>query len=527
MSRSLRASVACSASAVALLAILVLGAGVAGAHHGSPAPPQLVPKPASLTTTGSSFALSRRTVIVAPGQARSVGSYLAGILRPSTGYALPVVPWWPGKDRIRLDLTRGGDREAYRLDVSSHGVKLRAGTPEGLFRGVQTLRQLLPPQIESTSRQQGPFTAPGVHISDRPRFPWRGAMVDVARHFFTVQEIERYIDELSLYKVNVLHLHLSDDQGWRIVIDSWPRLATYGGSLEVGGTPGGYYTKQDYKEIVRYAAAHYITLIPEIDSPGHTNAALASYAELNCDGVAPPLYTGIDVGFSSLCVNKDITYKFLDDVVGEIAAMTPGPYFDIGGDEAHSTPPADYQTFLAKIQQIVHKHGKAMSGWADISAAPLRSDSVAQYWNPASGSDPGTETATNAVKQGVKLVMSPASKAYLDMKYTPETPLGLHWAGYVEVQDSYSWDPVTFVNGISESDVLGVEGPVWSETLQDIHDIEFMAFPRIAGLAEIGWSPRQGRSWDEYKTRLAAQGPRWNVMGINYYRSPQVPWPAG
>jgi len=517
-----------------MVATLVLGTGVESARHDpgpAAAPPRVIPAPASLTTRPhESFALTPRTRIVArDGAATSVAGFLAGVLRPSTGYAVPVTHGGDDRGAITLDLERssGLGSEGYRLDVGRDGVRLRAATPEGLFRGVQTIRQLLPGAIESSTVQPGPWTMPGVRIADAPRFPWRGAMVDVSRHFFTVAEIERYIDEISLYKVNMLHLHLSDDQGWRIVIDSWPRLAPYGGSLEVGGTPGGYYTKADYAEIVRYAAAHFITVVPEIDGPGHVNAALASYAELNCDGVAPPLYTGIDVGFSSLCVNNDVTYRFLDDVVREIAALTPGPYFDIGGDEAHSTTPADYQTYLARVQAIVHKYGKRMSGWADISAAPLRGDSVAQYWNPASGSDPGTGTATNAAKQGVKLVFSPASKAYLDMKYTPDTPLGLHWAGYVEVQDSYSWDPVTFVDGIRESDVLGVEAPVWSETLLNIHDIEFMAFPRLPGIAEIGWSPRTGRSWDEYKVRLAAQGPRWDAMGVNFYRSPQVPWPSG
>ena len=167
-------------------------------------------------------------------------------------------------------------------------------------------------------------------------------MLDVSRHFFTVDQVKRYIDQLALYKINKLHLHLSDDQGWRIAIDSWPRLATYGGSTQVGGGQGGYYTKADYKEIVRYAASRHLEVVPEIDMPGHTNAALASYAELNCDGVAPPLYTGTEVGFSSLCVGKDVTYDFVDDVIRELAAITPGRYLHIGGDEAHSTSHEDY-----------------------------------------------------------------------------------------------------------------------------------------------------------------------------------------
>ncbi|WP_228984746.1 family 20 glycosylhydrolase, partial [Streptomyces sp. DH12] len=183
-------------------------------------------------------------------------------------------------------------------------------------------------------------------------------MLDVSRHFFSVDEVKRYIDRIALYKINKLHLHLSDDQGWRIAVDSWPRLAAYGGSTEVGGGPGGHYTKDDYREIVRYAASRYLEVVPEIDMPGHTNAALASYAELNCDGVAPPLYTGTEVGFSSLCVGKEITYDFVEDVVREIAALTPGRYLHIGGDEAHSTPHEEYVAFMERVQPVVARYGK-------------------------------------------------------------------------------------------------------------------------------------------------------------------------
>jgi hexosaminidase len=508
------------------LALIVLGAAPAQAAE------KVIPKPVSIERSGNaSFDLTSDTRIVAERgsrQAAGVANYLAGILRRSTGYSLPV-----GSERssgrgpaisLELDRSHRRDDEAYRLRVSRDEVRLEAGTGEGLFRAVQTLRQLLPAKVESASIQPGPWSVAGVRVADRPRFTWRGAHLDVSRHFFSVDEVKRYIDLISQYKVNVLHLHLSDDQGWRIVIDSWPRLATVGGSTEVGGGPGGYYTKQDYREIVRYAGARYLTVVPEIDTPGHTNAALASYAELNCDGVAPPLYTGIDVGFSSLCVNKEITYRFLDDVVRELAELTPGRYLHLGGDEAHETTEADYLRFLERLEPIVARHGKRMIGWEEIVQAPLRRGTLAQHWSPATGSEPGTELARRAVAQGVKLVMSPASHAYLDMKYDPSTPLGLSWAGFVEARDSYEWDPASLVDGVGEGDVEGVESALWSETLEDIDDIEFMAFPRLPGLAEIGWSPRQGRGWDEYRLRLAAQGPRWEAQDVNFYRSPQVPW---
>lgn len=517
----------------ALLAGIALPAIVGGLgmiEGAQAAEPRVIPAPASLEAReGRPFVLARDTRIVVrerSRQATAVGNFLAGILRRSTGYQLPVVSRAQGP-RISLELIerRRLGREGYELDADRHQVRLRARTAEGLFRGVQTLRQLLPGRVESAAAQPGPWTIPAVEIEDEPRFGWRGAMLDVSRHFFSVAEVKRYIDLIAMYKVNTLHLHLSDDQGWRIAIDSWPRLTSVGGSLEVGGTPGGFYTKDDYREILRYAGERYITIVPEIDTPGHTNAALASYADLNCDGVAPPLYTGTKVGFSSLCIDKEITYRFLDDVVGEIAELTPGPYLHLGGDEAQSTSEEDYLQFMERAEAIVHAHGKRLMGWGEIAQSPLRRDSVAQHWSTAVGSAKGTELARAAVAQGVKLVMSPAHRVYLDMKYTRETPLGLTWAGLVEVRDAYEWDPATLVDGVGEDDVLGVEAPLWSETITNGADIEFMAFPRLPGAAEIGWSPATGRSWDEYRTRLAAQAERWQALDVSFYRSPQVPWP--
>ncbi len=485
----------------------------------------IIPQPVLTIAGDGIFSLSADTgIYVEPGTAEliGIGQYLADKLNSATGYAIQVsaTSGAPGSNNIYLT-TVGGDpalgQEGYELTITEKMVTLVAYEPAGLFRGLQTIRQLLPPSIESSSVQPGPWVMTTGTIRDYPRWGWRGAMLDVARHFFTVDEVKRYIDVLAYYKLNRFHLHLSDDQGWRLMINSWPNLATYGGSLEVGGGPGGYFTQDEYAEIVAYAQQRYIVIVPEIDMPGHTNAALASYPELNCDGIAPPLYTGTEVGFSSLCVDKDVTYDFLEDVIGEIAALTPGPYFHIGGDEASATSPAEYVRFIERVQSIVQSHGKQTIGWEEISSAQLLPTTIAQHWH--------SDLARRAVQQGARVIMSPASRAYVDMKYTPSTPLGLSWAGFIEVRDAYTWDPATQVNGVGEHDVLGLEAPLWSETLQNIADIEFMAFPRMAGYAEIGWSPLEGRSWDEYRLRLAAHGPRLEAMGVNFYRSPQVPWP--
>ncbi|MDN3359492.1 beta-N-acetylhexosaminidase [Actinomadura sp. DC4] len=523
-----RRVLAAAAVAAALVAVPGVPASAGPLHTPRPvAPPRLVPAPASLRTLpGVSFTLTRHTRIVARPGSGTAGSYLAGILRRSTGYPLPLTASGGSRDVISLGLSGREKGEGYRLDVTRASVRLEAGSAAGLFRGVQTLRQLLPPAVESPTVRPGPWTMPGVAVQDSPRFAWRGTMLDVSRHFFTVKQVERYIDLAALYKINTLHLHLSDDQGWRIAINGWPRLAAYGGSTAVGGGKGGYYTQADYKAIVRYAADRYMNVVPEIDGPSHTNAALASYAKLNCDDKAPPLYTGTEVGFSSWCIAKPVTYELLNDVLGQLAEMTPGPYLHIGGDEAHSTTPADYATFIGKLGPIVAKHGKKMVGWNEIGAGKIAPGSVAQYWNTATGSEDGTQTARDAVAQGAKVVMSPANRAYLDMKYDESTPLGQDWAGLIEVRDSYEWDPAALVDGVAEKDVLGVEAPLWSETLVTNDDIDYMAFPRLPSIAEIGWTPQSQRTWSDFRVRLAAQGPRWSVMPVHYYRSPQVPWPT-
>ena len=321
--------------------------------------------------------------------------------------------------------------------MTPSAVKLVAEEPAGLFYGVQTIRQLL-----GVGKR-----LPAVRIRDRPRFGWRGSMLDVARHFRPVKDVKRFIDLIALYKLNRLHLHLSDDQGWRIAITKWPRLATHGGQTEVGGGRGGYYTQRQYSDLVEYAAARYVEIVPEIDMPGHVHAALSSYPKLACDGKPTPLYTGIDVGFSSLCVDKPVTYDFVSDVIGELARLTPGAFIHIGGDEAAATKPADYVKFVRRVQQIVDSYGKRMIGWEEIGRARLDRSTVLQHWNP-----PGRSTFTpQAAARGSKVIMSPAEHAYLDMKYDASSPIGLQWAGYTSVRDAYAWEPTREVAGVGAS----------------------------------------------------------------------------
>jgi hexosaminidase len=486
----------------------------------------IIPVPVSVTPSSGAFGIRPDTRICAePDSAGilAVGRYFVDKLKPATGYDLGIAAVvTPAANTILLTMNNADKslgKEGYLLTVTSDRVVLSANTAAGLFYGVQTILQMLPAKIFSASVQQGPWNLAAGTIRDMPRFAWRGAMLDVARSFFTVENVKHFIDLMALYKLNSFHFHLTDDQGWRIEIKSWPRLATQGSDNSVTGCNKGFYTQQQYSDIVKYAQARFITVIPEIDMPGHINAALSCYGELNPDNIAKAPYSGIDVGFSSLAIDKEITYKFADDVIRELCAITPGPYFHIGADEAKATPDADYVRFVERARSIIESHGKRMIGWGEVAKIKQAEGVVAQHWKYDT-----VELAKMAVDKGAKLIMSPANKAYLDMKYVSSTALGQDWAGIVEVKDSYGWDPADLVSGVTESSILGVEAPLWSETLRSMNDVEYMALPRLAGIAEIGWSSREGRNWDEYRLRLASHGRRWTAMGVNFYKSPQVRW---
>jgi hexosaminidase len=417
-----------------------------------------------------------------------------------------------GNVSIRVELTGSPaihSTEEYELVISPESIRLIAPETTGLFHAARSLVLMLPPT------PAGSVDLPAVHLKDWPRFAWRGFMLDVARHFFTVADVKRVIDMISLFKINRLHLHLADDQGWRIEIPSWPELTRIGSRSAVDGDPGGYYTRADITEIVNYAHSRQVLVIPEIDLPGHTNAALASYPELNSDGKARELYTGIEVGFSSLDPHLEVTYRFIDDVVREIAEISPDPWFHIGGDEAAATNPADYPDFIRRVAEIVRSHGKELIGWEEIGKADLGPGTCIQTWR--------TEDIT-IPPAGSKLILSPANRIYVDMKYNEHFPLGLFWAGYVEVKDAYDWDPAEVMAGVSETDILGVEAALWTETIRRMEEIETMIFPRLTAVAEIGWSARANRDWQDYRKRLGRLGKWLDARGIHYYHSPQIDW---
>ncbi|WP_066371257.1 family 20 glycosylhydrolase [Herbidospora mongoliensis] len=485
------------------LVMLVVACG-SGAQEEEPQL-SLVPLPASVTRLQNGFTLKAGDTVTSAEP--SVAAQLIHGIEADTGLELKL----GAKGRIRLDLDAPqAGTEGYELTVDADGARISAATPEGLFRGAQTFRQLARvPAI------------PGVRVSDRPRFAWRGAMLDVARHFRPVADVKRFVDLMAAYKLNVLHLHLTDDQGWRIAIPGWPGLTGIGAATEVGGGPGGFYTAADYREIVRYAQERFVRVVPEVDVPGHTNAALASHPELNCDGVAPEPYTGIKVGFSALCPGKAETARFLNDVLKELAALTPGHHLHIGGDEVEKLSEREYAQIVELAAQAVTANGKEVVGWQEAGATVLPAGSLVQYWQ----TNGGPEDVERAVAQGAKVIMSPASRVYLDMKYDDATRVGQTWAGTTEIDDAYDWDPATLIDGIGEDRIEGVEMALWTETVVTMDDLEHLTFPRLPAIAEVAWTPQSERSFDAFAARLAPMATVWDRWGVDYHRSARITWP--
>jgi len=405
--------------------------------------------------------------------------------------------------------------EAYVININTQLITITGGSEAGVFRGIQTLKQLLP--LPENNKQVAFNT--GV-IKDAPRFEHRGFMLDVARHFYTVAEVKQVIDYLAEYKYNVFHFHLTDDQGWRIDIPSWPKLTEVGSNSAVGkeSCKNCFYSLDEYQEIVQYADERFITLIPEIDVPGHVKAALASYPdELYCDGDKPDWpYTGIKVRISSLCFSNPKIYDFFEDVVSEVAKRTTGQYIHVGGDETPKwVKHQDYAEFMLKASDIIKKHGKTMMGWTNDlgSVAGLPTDVIGQDWSTKKHC---CENTLNMAKNGSKIVMSPANKTYLDLKYDKDAPIGLHWAGYNSIENSYNWDPELMIDGLNANNIIGVEAALWGETIKSMADAQYMIFPRLLSLSEVAWSPQEQRSWSGFSERLTQQLDTFEQQGINY-----------
>lgn len=485
----------------------------------------IIPKPSKIIATNSAFGLDKNTIIYTSQTTegfKEVGDFLSEKISELTTLKVPVNETeLETVERIifinQTDSTDLKTKESYQLYITKDSIIINSKTAEGAFRGVQTLRQIIPLKSNDTITTHPMWLIPTGKIIDSPTFEYRGAMLDVARHFFSVTDVKKYIDLLAYYKINTLHLHLSDDQGWRIEIKSWPNLTIASGNTEVGDGKGGFYTQEDYKNIVAYAAKHHMVIVPEIDMPGHTNAASVAYPILNGNGKTPKRYTGTHVGFSTFDANKDTVYAFVDDVVREISELSPGPYFHIGGDESHVTKKRDYVKFVSTVEKIVQKHGKQMIGWDEITQASIGTTSIAQHWSAEAN-------AIRAAKNGLKVIMSPAKKAYLDMQYDSLSEYGLHWAAYIPADTAYKWSPAAYIPELPLESILGIEAPLWSETITNMAELEYLAFPRIIGYAELGWTADENRNWEDYKKRLLNHVPYLERMNVNFYKSKLIDW---
>ncbi|SEJ81532.1 hexosaminidase [Arthrobacter sp. yr096] len=498
----------------------------------------LIPRPSHVALVdGPAFTLAPAARIAAGDAAAPVAEQLAALLRRGTGFDLPIVEdARPGDISLALVDTFDGGPEAYALGVTEDGVGLTASTGAGLFNGVQTLRQLFPAAIEGTGTP-GTWVIPAVDIADAPRFAYRGLMLDVARNFFTVEEVKEQIDVMTQFKLNALHLHLTDDQSWRIEIhqpEDNPSGLPYGKLTEIGGQGAievptavpargrhGFYTQQDFLDIQAYAATKNVLVIPEIDLPGHVNAALAAIPQLNPDGQAKPMSTTSEVGWSTLTADLPATYEFVREVLGQLAAITVGPYLHIGGDEAHVTGHDDYVTMVQQFVRIGAETGKAVVGWNEFAAVELPEGAVIQYWH-----GDFAPVVKQSEQAGSQVIMSPAANTYLDQKYAPDSPVGLEWVegGPFTWSEYYNWDPAQ--GGLEDHQILGIEGALWSETIRDNHQAQWLLYPRAVSLAEVAWSGPEVRNTGDFRRRLGALGERLAKQGVVFQEAPDVEWSA-
>ena len=498
----------------------------------------LIPKPRTYQQTEGYFTLGPDAQIAVIAEDESVkaemmdtGEYIAEVFRASTGYDLSVIEQTTagsGDITLRLDQDGGYAEEGYSINTTSSRVIIEAGTSAGIFYGVQTLRQMFPSEIESeTLVNDVTWNVPCSSLSDEPEYGLRSMMLDVTRHFFTVDQVKRQLDMLSQYKINTLHMHLSDDQGWRLEIkgemygESLDKLRTIGAqtSCNTNGIRAGQYTQEEFKEIVAYANERHIQIIPEFDMPSHAWAALVSLSFLNSteDGRPPANgydntrpYEGWDVGFNSLECRNEKTYEFIDEVFRQVSEISPSKYIHIGGDEAHVTSHDDYVYFMNRVTEIAKKYGKTPIGWQNYDTAVENPEgTVTQFWS----------TGNAKFEEGINYVVSPADHAYMDMKYDSDCPYGLEWATHNPVDDSYNWDPTDYG---SKDQIVGVETCLFTETIATDEALDYMIYPRVLGHAEIGWTAKEDRSWDEYKTRLATHDERLELQGIGYKRDAMI-----
>lgn len=499
----------------------------------------LIPLPITFDVSEGHFTLKQEASIYVQGDESEttdelfgIGEYLALKLRPSTGYKLPVIKGTSvenGNISIVMNSNHHHlEEEGYEILTTKEAVIINVYQPAGAFRAIQTLRQLLPDWIEKqTIVNNISWDIPCSIVKDKPEYSYRGIMLDVSRHFFTVEQVKRQIDLAAQYKINKVHMHLSDDQGWRLEIkgemygEDLSKLKTIGASTSssINGVQAGQYTQEEFKEIVQYASKRYIEIIPEFDMPSHSWAALVSLNFLNSTEDGKPYanhydntkpYTGVDVGFSTFECRNEKTYEFIDEVFKQVSAISPSPYLHIGGDEAHVTSDEDYKYFCNRVTQIAQKYGKTAIGWQRYDeVVEDKENTLTQFWS----------TGNEKLRPGINYIVSPADRAYMDMIYDKNSKFGLSWAGPNPIDDSYTWDPTDYG---PKDQIIGIEAALWTETIPSSYGLDYMIYPRLLGHAEIGWTSNEMRDWNEYKTRLKAHGQRLTYQNVEYRKDKMI-----
>ncbi|MDO1530092.1 family 20 glycosylhydrolase [Fulvimonas sp. R45] len=505
--------------------VLLLGLGLASGACAAGAQLALVPQPRHLVVGTGHFVLESRDAVAAPGDARAqeIARFLRDAVRAQTGIALP--PARGGKARIvlRIDPSIAGGDEAYRLDVAPARVLIAAPSDRGLFWGVQTLRQLLP--VERSAQVE----IPAVRIEDAPAYAWRGVMLDVSRHFYPVSFVEKQLDLLSYYKINTFHWHLTDDQGWRIQIRRYPKLTSIGAwRTEADGTRyGGYYTQAQIREVVDYARKRNITVIPEIEMPGHSVAAIAAYPELSCSGKPVPVATTWGVFSDIDCVGKPATFTFLENVLDEVLPLFPSPYVHIGGDETPKVAWHDCAScqalmhqlglkdedglqsyFIKRIQTYLEGKGKTLVGWDEILEGGADTHAVIEAWR-------GADEQAKALANGNRVVV--AGPFYIDRaldSLTVQDVFRTDIANDSQPGDAKA-DAAVFV--AHRAQLLGAEAPLWSERANP-YNAESRLYPRVLAFAENLWrgDAHTDADWADFQQRLQAQYPRLDAWHVAY-----------
>ncbi|MEM7331272.1 MAG: beta-N-acetylhexosaminidase [Chloroflexota bacterium] len=506
----------------------------------------VIPKPQFVEVGNGRFLLTSQTSIDVSKETAKLGHYLASLIRPSTGYPFPVSSKGDTAKTlancITLHLTNDFDHpEGYSLFATEHYVRIHVGTQRGLFYGIQTLRQLLPPNIESDTEQKDEaWEITAVTIHDKPRFDWRGVMLDVCRHMFPMEFIKKQLDLMALQKMNTLHLHLTEDQGWRIEIKKYPRLTEIGSIREatpfpsnrneLDGVPyGGFYTQEQLLELCRYAEERFITIVPEIELPGHAVAALASYPHLGCQGKGYKVRTYWGIEEDVYCAGNEETFTFLEDVLSEVLAVFPSHFIHIGGDECpkdrwRACPKCqDRMTqegladeyglqsyFVRRIEQFLNKNGRRLIGWDEILEGGLAPNATVMSWRGAQG---GIDAAT----AGHDVVMTPNTHCYFDYYQSEDTdnePPAI--GGYIPAQNTFLFDPTAGIDPQHWDHVLGGQGNLWTEYINTPEQAEYMLYPRASALAEAVWTANDVRDFDEFNGRLQMLYQRFDHLNINY-----------